>query len=118
MDDKIMTKVISKHKEELVIDRFGSRVINPRVKLWYMDELGLTNNTDYLDGENHVAFMKSLNELQITLCGQTLDDISDKLDKRIHDGMIKQIQEVRLEAELASMKVSVAKIVPTGVSAA
>ena len=118
MKDKIMLRVISKYKGDLVIDRFGDKVINPRVKLWYMDELGLTKRTDYLDGENHITFMESLNELQLTLCGQTLDSISDKLDKRIHDGMLEQIRAVRLEAELATMKVAVAKIVPTRVKAA
>ena len=116
MKDEIMLRVVSKHKDDLVIGRFGDKVINPRVKLWYMDELGLTKRTDYLDGENYVTFMKSLSKLQITLCGQTLDDISDKLDKRIHDGMLNEIRKVRLETELATTKLTIAKIVPTVIS--
>ena len=120
MIDKPMQLAIEKHADELVTTFLGRKMINSRLKLWYMDELGLTNPKDYLSESQTDRLMESiaiLNE-QLNLC--SLDQMDKELSDRIHTNMLKTLQSLKIEAAAIGVKAeatkSVASVLGKGLS--
>lgn len=57
-DIDAIKKVIREHKKDLTAKLLDKKVVNGgRIKLWYMDELGLTKPDDNLSERQHMIFI-------------------------------------------------------------